>query len=189
VGRGTSDIDHVLIGPGGVFTLNTKRHAGQRVWAAGTAFLVGGRKQPHLRNALHEAERASKLLSSAVGKPVEVHGLIVVVDARSVVVKERHPRVTVLEQHQLVRWLQRRGPSLAREDVEVVSSAAVQPRTWHRNPVESTDPALLEQRYAALRAEVNHARRRRVGWALAGFAAMVASIAAFLPGLVAAVLT
>ena len=189
VGRGTSDIDHVLIGPGGVFTLNTKRHAGQRVWAAGTAFLVGGRKQPHLRNALHEAERASKLLSTVVGRPVEVHGVIVVVDAKSVVVKERHPRVAVLEQHQLVRWLQRRRPSLDREDVEAVSSAAVQASTWHRNPVESTDPALLEQRYAALRAQVNHARRRRVGWTLAGFAATVISIAVFLPGLVAEILT
>jgi hypothetical protein len=95
----------------------------------------------------------------------------------------------VLEQHQLVRWLQRRRPSLAREDVKAVSSAAVQPGTWHRNSVESTDPALLEQRFAALYAQVNRARWRRVGWALAGFAAMVTSIAVFLPGLVAAVLT
>ncbi len=188
VGRGTSDIDHVLVGPAGVFTLNTKRHAGQRVWAAGSAFLVGGRKQPHLRNAIHEAERASKLLSSAVGKPVEVHGVIVVVDAKSLVVKARHPRITVLEQHQLVGWLHRRRPSLAWEDVEAVSSAAVQPGTWHRDPPESKDPALLEKRYAALRAQVNQARRRRVGWAMAGFAAIVISIAGFLPVLVAAVL-
>ncbi|WP_371261683.1 nuclease-related domain-containing protein [Arthrobacter sp. ov118] len=29
VGAGASDVDHVLIGPAGVFTLNTKNHAGQ----------------------------------------------------------------------------------------------------------------------------------------------------------------
>ncbi|MFF2300083.1 nuclease-related domain-containing protein [Arthrobacter sp. NPDC058127] len=34
VGAGTSDIDHVLIGPSGVFTLNTKNHTGQSVWVA-----------------------------------------------------------------------------------------------------------------------------------------------------------
>src|SRR5687767_11173747 len=63
VGKGDSDIDHVVIGPGGVFTINTKNHSGQKVWVAGRTFMVNGQKQLHLRNAVHEAQRASRLLS------------------------------------------------------------------------------------------------------------------------------
>jgi hypothetical protein len=42
VGKGDSDIDQVVIGPGGVFTINTKNHAGQKVWVAGRTLLVSG---------------------------------------------------------------------------------------------------------------------------------------------------
>src|SRR5690349_11780585 len=35
VGAGSSDIDHVVISQAGVFTINTKHHAGKRIWAAG----------------------------------------------------------------------------------------------------------------------------------------------------------
>jgi hypothetical protein len=186
VGRGSSDIDHVVIGPGGVFTLNTKRHAGQSVWTAGTTFLVAGRKQPYLRNALHEAERASKLLSSAVGAPVQVHGALVVVDAKTVTVKDKHPAVAVLEEHQVPRWLERRPPVLTREEVTALSAAAVQGRTWHKTPERSTDPALLEQQFSALHTMVRRARRRRGGWALAMLAAGSAALAGVLPAVAAA---
>lgn len=37
VGTGASDIDHILIGPAGVFTLNTKNHTDQAVWVARNA--------------------------------------------------------------------------------------------------------------------------------------------------------
>ena len=72
VGKGDSDIDHVVIGPGGVFTINTKNHAGQQAWVPGRTLLVNGQKQPHLRNAGHEAQRASRLLSAAAGFRVDV---------------------------------------------------------------------------------------------------------------------
>ncbi len=195
VGRGTSDIDHVVLGPGGVFTLNTKRHAGQAVWAAGTAFLVAGRKHPHLRNALHEAERASRLLSSAVGARVQVRGAIVVVDARTLTVKEKHPAVAVLEEHQVLRWLKRQPAVLSREEVVALSAAAVQRRTWHNTSKEGFDPTILGERYAALHAVVKQARRRRGCWALAFLAAgsaliatVLPAVASAIPGLVAALL-
>ena len=64
VGKADADIDHVVIGPGGVFTVNTKNHSGQKVWVAGRTLMVNGHKEPHLRNAEHEAERAGRSLSS-----------------------------------------------------------------------------------------------------------------------------
>src|SRR5450631_530901 len=78
VGERGSDIDHVAIGPGGVYTLNTKNHLGHRIVVYERAILVGGFKQPYLRNSQHEAKRASRLLTTACGYQVKAAPLIVV---------------------------------------------------------------------------------------------------------------
>ncbi len=78
VGERGSDIDHVLIGPGGVFTVNSKYHVGKTVWVGGDTVVVGGHRQPYVRNARHEAQRAAKLLSSAAAEPVAVTGLVII---------------------------------------------------------------------------------------------------------------
>jgi len=67
VGRGESDIDHVVIGPPGVFTINTKFSPGKDVWVAGRGMYVGGAKQHYVVNALYEARRASTYLSRLRG--------------------------------------------------------------------------------------------------------------------------
>src|SRR4051794_31911273 len=48
VGAGDSDIDHVVIGPAGVFTINTKSHPGQDVWIGGHGLLVSGQKTNYI---------------------------------------------------------------------------------------------------------------------------------------------
>lgn len=67
VGERGADIDHLVIGPGGVFTINAKHHPGARVWVGGEAFFVNGQRHPYVRNSRHEAQRASVLLSAACG--------------------------------------------------------------------------------------------------------------------------
>lgn len=74
VGRGDSDIGHVVIGPGGVFTVNAKHHPDANVWVGGNTFLVNGHRQPYVRNGRHEAQRASRLLTARTGFPVLVTG-------------------------------------------------------------------------------------------------------------------
>ena len=77
VGTGSSDIDHLVIGPAGVFTINTKYSPGSAVWSAGHGLLVNGTSRaPYLRNAAFEVTRVSKILSDAVGFPVPVTGVI-----------------------------------------------------------------------------------------------------------------
>ncbi|MGW4024446.1 nuclease-related domain-containing protein [Streptomyces sp. NPDC005009] len=49
------DIDHLLIGPGGVFTINTKTHRGASVWVGDTMAKVNG-GQPHPYAAASKAE-------------------------------------------------------------------------------------------------------------------------------------
>ncbi len=40
VGAGESDIDHVVIGPGGVYTVNAKNHPNASIWVGGNTFMV-----------------------------------------------------------------------------------------------------------------------------------------------------
>jgi hypothetical protein len=167
VGAGTSDIDHVLIGPAGVFTLNTKNHAGQPVWVAGRSLMVAGKKQRHLYNASHEAARAAKLLTRSLNEPVEVTGVVVVVNPKSMTVRAKPSGAAVVTDRQLLRWLSGRPTVLTPPQVAVITAAAVRPGTWHRDPPAIVDPESLHFEFARLRTLVDSARRRRAGWLLA----------------------
>lgn len=167
VGVGTSDIDHVLIGPGGVFTLNTKNHTGQSVWVAGRTLMVSGKKQRHLYNASHEAARAAKLLTREVNAAVAVTGVVVVVAPKSMTVRERPSDVAVVTDRQLLRWLSDRPNVLTPRQKAAITAAAIRPGTWHRSPPAVVDPALLLYEFTRLRSLVDSARRRRAGWLLA----------------------
>ena len=167
VGAGTSDIDHVVIGPAGVFTLNTKNHAGQPVWVAGRTFMVAGKKQRHLYTAAHEAARAGKLLSRAVKGPISATGIVVVVNPKSLTIREKSSDVVVLRHRQLLHWLSTRPTVFTERQVQWLAAAAALPGTWHRNPPAAAEPALLRQGFSELATAVERARRRRLGWVLA----------------------
>ncbi len=130
VGNRGSDIDHLVIGTGGVFTLNTKHHPGAKIWVGGETFLVDGHKQPYIRNSRHEAARAAKLLTSACGFPVHVDGVIVTVNADDVVVKKAPAGVHVVPRMQIARWLLRHGPIHSESVLEAIFDAARRSTTW-----------------------------------------------------------
>lgn len=130
VGTRGSDIDHVVIGPGGVFTVNAKHHPGKKIWVGGNTFLVDGFQQPYVRNARFEAARAADLLARACGHPVAVQGLIVPVNAADVTVKSQPTDVHVVPRMQLVRWLRRLGPSLDDDQVSALHDVARRSTTW-----------------------------------------------------------
>ncbi|UKA63445.1 nuclease-related domain-containing protein [Arthrobacter sp. FW306-04-A] len=167
VGTGVSDIDHVLIGPTGVFTLNTKNHTGQAVWVAGRTLMVAGKKQRHLYNAAHEASRAAALLSRRMGGPVPVTAVVVILAPKSLTVRASPEGAVVLTATRLLGWLAARPRILGPRQVGMLSAVACQPGTWHRDPPSMMDPARIRQEFAALRAAVNRARACRIGWLLA----------------------
>ena len=67
IGDRGSDIDHVVLGPAGVFTFNTKFHEDARIWVGSTRLLVNGQKTDHLRNSRYEAQRVAKKLTPVAG--------------------------------------------------------------------------------------------------------------------------
>ena len=181
VGTGSSDLDHVVIGPAGVFTINTKHHRGQNVWIGGRRILVNGQRTDHLRNAKHEAKRTSQLLSVAARALVDVTPIIAVVGARRMTVRERPNDVVVLRETELVRWLQRHPVTLTPAQVQQLATLAAQPSTWRRMPeTDVVDHSAFERLHVA----IGRARRRRQLWLVAVVATMpVAFVAMWSAGM------
>lgn len=131
VGDRGADIDHLAIGPAGVFTINAKHHPDARVWVGGNTFMVNGHRQPYVRNARHEAARASKLLSAATGHDVAATGVIAVVGAhKGIDVKTQPDDVHVTARKHLTRWLTRLPTSLTDAEVGRIHAAARRSDTW-----------------------------------------------------------
>jgi len=165
VGAGTTDIDHVVIGPGGVFIINTKNHPGQTVWASQRAFLVSGIRHPYIRNMEYEMGRVERLLSSASGISVEVSGILAVVAAKSITVREKHRDVTVLSTASIVQWLLDRSIVLSAVEVAAIGDSAELAATWQHDGTPVSDRDSLRESFAELRAQVRAAWRLQVIWA------------------------
>lgn len=130
VGENGADIDHVIAGPGGVYTINAKYHRGANIWVGGNTLMVNGTRQPYIRNARYEASRASKLLARAYGAPVGVVGLVVPVDAKNFTVREQPEDVHVINRARLVAFLMRQPEILTNDQVYDVLSVARISTTW-----------------------------------------------------------
>lgn len=133
VGKQGADIDHVLIGPGGVFTINAKHHPGARVWVGGDTIIIGQSRVPYVRNARFEASRASRLLSSAAGRQVHVTGIVAFL-CEDLTIKTAPQDVLVIGRRRLRKWLERLGQTLPPSDVASLYEHARRSTTWQLAP-------------------------------------------------------
>ena len=71
------DLDHVVIGPSGVFVIETKNWAGA-ITVEGDTILYNGQapSRPPLDQARQAAERTARHLHAACGRPVPVHPVV-----------------------------------------------------------------------------------------------------------------
>ena len=148
VGAGGADVDHLVIGPGGVFTVNTKHHRGQRVHVAGAgagggAVYVGGTFQPYLARARAEGDRVSSRLAARLGRDVPVRPVIAVVGAR-LTFKAAPTDVQVLGAAHLVDWLSSQPELLDPAAVEALFAVSRDADTWGVLPVRGASPAVAE---------------------------------------------
>jgi hypothetical protein len=178
VGRRGADIDHVVVGPAGVFTVNTKNHSGQNVWVLDRQLYVAGTPCNHVRNSEHEATRAARLLSSALGWPVPVRAVVAVFEPARLDIKRQPPGVDVVEARKLVRWLKRKPDVLSDAQLAEIESVIGTPSTWRQQPDVDAD---LDRRQAfkALQSEKRRADLRRLAWALVFMMAVVCGTLSF----------
>jgi hypothetical protein len=133
VGKRGSDIDHVVAGPGGVYTLNTKTHPGGRVWVGARAIQVNGQPVPYLRNSQHEGQRAERLLSEAAGFPVPVRPVLVFLTGSlipNVTIKQRPDDVLVLDRMDIPGAFRRAPRRISPEQVDAIFHVARRCTTW-----------------------------------------------------------
>jgi catechol 2,3-dioxygenase-like lactoylglutathione lyase family enzyme len=153
VGSGTTDIDHIVIGPPGVFTINTKYSPGKEVWVAGTNLRVDGRAQRHVQNSIREVIRAAGALAVATGLDVPVSGVIAFVDPARITIRfapgDDDHVIQVVSDRGLIGALYGTTMLLPNE-LDRIVDAAVRPETWHQAPSASTIGNHIEQEFVAL---------------------------------------
>ncbi|MDT0422945.1 nuclease-related domain-containing protein [Streptomyces evansiae] len=125
-----TDVDHLAIGPAGVFSINSKRHKDKKVWYGDRAITVNGNSTPHIAASLAEARRVSDLLSRRCGTAIPVRPVIAVIDAAKVTVKNANPPVLVVEAPEIGRLLSGLTPSLDRDLMTRVYEVARREETW-----------------------------------------------------------
>jgi nuclease-like protein len=128
VGRRGANIDHLVIGPGGVFTINTKNLSGSIVVNPRT-LTHNGYRTNFLPKASEEARRAATLLSAAIGTQVEVRGLLAIL-ADEWTVKKQPTDVFVGGPRGAKHWMLRQPAVLRSQDVIALVAAASKPITW-----------------------------------------------------------
>lgn len=128
--RGT-DIDHLLIGPGGIFSINAKFHQGKKVWVGEHAVVVGRTATKHVFAARAEAKAVKKILDAACATPRPVTPVVVVAGSSRFSRGTKTPEgVVVLSVAEISNWLNALGETVRPWEVEQLYEAARWERTW-----------------------------------------------------------
>jgi len=139
VGTGRGDIDHVLLGPPGVVTVNTEHHPGRAVRVDGDQLTVDRRPTEHVPRARAEAERAGRLLAAARGGgdeavPPVTAALAVIAASVATAPGGQHPRgVLVTTPTNLPRLVTALPAVLDDAEIDELYAVARRLGTWSRD--------------------------------------------------------
>lgn len=128
--RLNADIDHLLIGPGGVFTINTKNFRAKSIWVGDETVKVNhGPARPLVGKSRREAARAARVLSQRCGFPVSVLPILAFVRPAELTVVPTLTDARAIRDRELAALAPLAGV-LAPGQVEAVYAAARDRRTW-----------------------------------------------------------
>jgi len=183
-------IDHVVVGPGGLFTISCKVHTNRAVWVADSILVVDRTTLGHIPEAVTQAQRVTDVLGERMLLPATAQPVVAIVDAKRITIRERPAEVLVLDARSLNGTLTSLPPVLGAAELQEIRGILNDPESWDGGTPEvqdaDTNPdararldALLGE-FAALDSEILIAEARRVGWKLAVYAVvLIAPIAAF----------
>jgi len=133
IGAGAKDVDHLVIGPGGVFAINTKHHAGASIWIGDHVLKVNRTNTGHLRDAIRDSGDVARRLMAKTGFAVPVIPVLAMFNPGPIKdgrVEVARP-VVVLNARQLVVWLLNRPRGFSDTELALIRFAAEEPETWH----------------------------------------------------------
>jgi Nuclease-related domain len=170
---GSSEINHLVIGPGGVFAVATKNHSGLNVWASERTFMAEGIRYPYIRNLEYEIGAAEQMLSTAAGHEIKISGILAVVTPKSLEVPDEHRDVAIVSASDVVHWLGSRPRIFSATDVRSISAAASLASTWYVKGAYEETPEHLRTAFERLRTSVKWAARIQLAWVIGASTVMV----------------
>lgn len=126
VDLGAGPIDHLLIGPGGLFAISSEHSAADAVWLGPESLLVRGGAYYHLAQSRAHADQAAGALGAALGYPVPATGVVIIVgDPRFEGRSAPDGRVRVTTPRAGLRWLRQQDAGLGTARVADLVATAV----------------------------------------------------------------
>ena len=130
LGRQGTCVEHLLIGPGGLFTVTERRHPGKAVVGRGRAMSVAGHPVAYLRDARLEATRTQDRLLAAGCAMIHVRAVLVLQGDLDVDVLTTPNDPLVVARHE-VPGLFRRMPVVVDDQlVQALAKVANRATTW-----------------------------------------------------------
>ena len=128
-----ADLDHLLIGPTGVFAINTKNHPGKTIWVGPRGIKIDHYDTDYAGKAKHEAQRADTLLTATHPLPpsVSIWPVLSIVGAVAVTGRPATTNgVLVSAVDKLARDLSGYPAILTDDQIAAIYDAARRSTTW-----------------------------------------------------------
>jgi hypothetical protein len=139
IGGRALDVDHLVIGPGGVYSVTTASLNG-RVWATADMVLHDAQPTAYLLETVTQAGRVAECLGAAVAGPVEVRPVLAVF-CDDLKLKVQPAGVALVDGITVHRWLERQPVVLDRKQAFAVATAAHRPATWQHEDGQRSSPS------------------------------------------------
>jgi hypothetical protein len=136
------DLDHVVVGPTGVFVINSKNHHGQSILVDDEYIIYNRNRYQEPSDAARDARRAAAQLNLKKAIPV-----VAVCGASRISVKSSDV-ASVCFTHKLVNLITERPEVLTSEQVSEVYKRVIAPKTWGIDTSSLRDPELVAEQYA-----------------------------------------
>lgn len=153
-------IDHLVVGPGGIFSINSKTHWDRDLAGSLRSIPIGDHAMPYLRDARFESAQVTALLAAELPAGTVVQPVIVLVNPHKILLAHKPNAVTVIDSPRLRRWLVGRPRVFSEQQQAALTAVIDDPATW-RSAGQPLVPTHLHVRYTALEQQVAAARTRR----------------------------
>jgi hypothetical protein len=130
LGRQGTCVEHLLIGPGGLFTVSERRHPGQSVVGRGRAMRVDGRPVAYLRDVRLEATRTQDRLLAAGCAQIHVRAVLVLQGDLDVDVLTTPNDPLVVARHEVPGLFRRMPVVIDSRRVQALAKVARRSTTW-----------------------------------------------------------
>lgn len=164
---GDGVLDHLVIGPAGVFAVHVVNRGQVDVVIDGEVMTAVGAPRCELNRAAISAGLVESILTAVAGSSVAVTGLVVIVEPKKLTVKTSPSTGAVVSSRDLSRTLGRAASTLTGDDVARISDLADLVSTWPAVGDAELDPHSLRREFGIIRLQARSALRLRLAWSLA----------------------